>query len=305
MSRRAFAGLLLALLVVCTAAGCSQGSQAKELNLSRSSLSSQSSSRESLPANNEPDEKEYEELSGQTAGVDDPDPDYAPMHFDQTFSEKDEVAVISLANKLRVENGLEPLKVYAKLTDAARYRALEMYENKYFSHKRPDGSPWYTVYLREIPMEITRIGENLARVSRGADKERQSPEDWIDMWVNSPEHYKTMMNPAYTHIGVGIYQTEVNGVYYAYAAQEFAVYREDTQQEDSDKEKDLTQDDAASAERNSDSEEPVQSDADSVEESGSESDSENTADTGEEKEALSEGLQQPAASHVEDAALGD
>ena len=49
----------------------------------------------------------------------------------------------------------------------------------------------------------------------------------------------------------------------------------------------------------------MQSDADSVEESGSESDSENTADTGEEKEALSEGLQQPAASHVEDAALGD
>lgn len=298
MSRRAFAGLLLALLVVSATAGCSEGSQAKELNLSRSSLSSQSSSRESLPANNEPDEKEYEALSGQTAGVNDPDPDYEPMDFDQIFSEKDEVAVITLANKIRVENGLEPLKVYAKLTDAARYRALEMYENKYFSHKRPDGSPWYTIYLRELPMEITRIGENLARVSRGADKGRQSPEDWIEMWVNSPEHYKTMMNPTYTHIGVGIYQTEVNGVYYAYAAQEFAVYREEQLQEE-------TQDDLSSVEPNSSGEESEQADAAVVEESDSDSQADRVQlENLEESGALREEDQQPANS-LSEAALSD
>lgn len=224
-------GLLLALLIVC-AAGCSQDSRAKELNLTRSSLSSQSSSKDTLPPSDELGEKEYEELSGQTADVTDPDPDYEPIDFEEIFSEKDETAVVALTNKIRIENGLSPLKVYSKLTDAARYRALEMYKNKYFSHKRPDGSPWYTLYLWEIPMEITRIGENLARVSRGADKQRQRPEDWVEMWVNSPEHYKTMMNPDYTYIGVGIYQTEVNGVYYAYAAQEFATYAADQLQEE-------------------------------------------------------------------------
>lgn len=88
MSKRVFVGILLALFLICMAAGCSQGSQARELNLSRSSLSSQSSSQESLPSNNEPDEKEYEELNDRTADVSDPDPDYEPLEFDQVFSSK-------------------------------------------------------------------------------------------------------------------------------------------------------------------------------------------------------------------------
>ena len=103
--------------------------------------------------------------------------------------------VVTLVNEERAKEGLAPLTMDAKLSDAALIRAKETQIS--FSHTRPNGTSFSTV-LAESGISYRGAGENIAYG-------QQTPEAVVTAWMNSPGHRANIMNASYTTIGVGCY----------------------------------------------------------------------------------------------------
>lgn len=110
----------------------------------------------------------------------------------------DEKKMFDLVNAERKKAGLLPLKVDMRLVDVSRKKSKDMIDNKYFSHTSPTyGSPFDM--LKKSGISYKYAGENLAGSS---DVERAHTN-----LMNSPGHRRNILNPNYTHIGIGV----VNG----------------------------------------------------------------------------------------------
>ncbi|WP_079505387.1 SafA/ExsA family spore coat assembly protein [Mesobacillus jeotgali] len=106
-----------------------------------------------------------------------------------------ESEVIELTNQERSKNGLKPFAEDWQLSRVARYKSVEMRDKNYFSHTSPVyGSPFSM--MRSFGINYRNAGENIAAGQR-------TPNDVVQSWMNSPGHRKNILNPAYTHIGVG------------------------------------------------------------------------------------------------------
>ena len=106
---------------------------------------------------------------------------------------------VELLNELRIERGLNPLKwnPNSNLQKAAQLRAEEISEE--FSHTRPDGTSCFTVF-REFNLSRYRTcGENIAMGTN------LSAEGAMELWINSPGHYKNMVNPDFKEVGLGCF----------------------------------------------------------------------------------------------------
>lgn len=110
-------------------------------------------------------------------------------------SEQEQInEVIRLVNIEREKNGLSALSgSNVSLSNAAQERANEV--GGHFSHTRPSGSNWDTV-LKEYDISSSAWGENIAKGQKNAA-------DVMDGWMNSAGHRDNILNPRYTHIGVG------------------------------------------------------------------------------------------------------
>ncbi|MCL1903969.1 MAG: CAP domain-containing protein [Oscillospiraceae bacterium] len=109
--------------------------------------------------------------------------------------------VVKLTNKVREQKGKPALKSDNEaLNSAAAKRAEELVQ--YYNHDRPDGRAWMTVFG---DYNITGWGGIAENIASGYT----SPQDVVDGWINSPDHYKNIMGN-YTHIGVG-YARSSNG----------------------------------------------------------------------------------------------
>ena len=110
-------------------------------------------------------------------------------------------------NELRVEAGLQPLKIVPYLCEASEIRANECVGK--FSHERPeyveygDGirSNGYETVIDENIVPWLYIGENIA-------VGKSSPVLTLKQWEDSPTHWKIIMNPEYTHMGVAMVYVE-------------------------------------------------------------------------------------------------
>lgn len=102
--------------------------------------------------------------------------------------------VVKLVNDQRAAVGADPLILNDKLVEAAMIRAEEATEK--FSHTRPDGSDCFTI-IDEMEIGWMARGENIA----GG---HSTPAATVNQWVNSEGHYKNMIDPYYSEIGVGI-----------------------------------------------------------------------------------------------------
>lgn len=124
------------------------------------------------------------------------------------FGSVDEQAeAVQLLNEVRAEVGLDALNWNhnSKLQAAARIRAQELEE--LFSHTRPDGSSCFTIF------EVYRINyrtcaENIAYGTR------LSAEGVIELWYNSPGHYKNMTNADVTEVGLASWHADNGNVYW-------------------------------------------------------------------------------------------
>lgn len=103
-----------------------------------------------------------------------------------------EQEVLDLINAERARQGIEPLTEDPILQQCSRIRAQEIVIS--FSHKRPDGTAWKTVF-DQVGFTAELHSENLAG-------EHETPKDAFDGWMKSKSHRENMLNPEYTRVGL-------------------------------------------------------------------------------------------------------
>ena len=138
-----------------------------------------------------------------------------------------ESEVIDLINAERARLGLNELTYDPNLRSSARIRSAEMYINDYFAHKRPNGNDWSTVLKVDVPIWRSGIkaAENIAALKTQVNYAYiESGDYWYTEWENSSSHYAAMIDPRYTHVGVGIVYVYDGTLYHGYATTHFASY---------------------------------------------------------------------------------
>ncbi len=113
--------------------------------------------------------------------------------------------ILKNANRYRADAGAAPVTLDVALSKAAMVRACEMAWSGKHSHTRPNGAKFSTV-LNETGITWSGCGENIAMGYPDA-------QTVSEVWKNSPDHNKTMLNPKYSKIGIGVAVDE-RGCYY-------------------------------------------------------------------------------------------
>jgi hypothetical protein len=108
--------------------------------------------------------------------------------------------LLELTNEERAKNGLPPLRMNEKLSQAANSKAQDMFSKGYWAHFAPDGSttPWQ--FITGAGYSYRVAGENLAKNFPFSDSV-------VEAWMNSPSHRANMLRADYQDVGFAI----VNG----------------------------------------------------------------------------------------------
>jgi uncharacterized YkwD family protein len=108
-----------------------------------------------------------------------------------------EQQMLDLVNAERAKAGLTPLKADPQLTKLARMKSQDMINRNYFSHQSPTyGSPFDM--MKTYGVTYRTAGENIAG--------NHSVQAAHTALMNSPGHRANILNPNFTHIGIGIQQ---------------------------------------------------------------------------------------------------
>lgn len=121
---------------------------------------------------------------------------------------------ITETNNQRIENGLAPLKENAKLDEAAKAKAQDMFDKQYFEHVSPSGKGPADL-AKTAGYDYLIIGENLALGNFENDKKL------VEAWMASPGHRANILNNKYTEIGVAVEKGTYEGHTVWMAVQEF------------------------------------------------------------------------------------
>jgi uncharacterized YkwD family protein len=117
-----------------------------------------------------------------------------PQEPGATVPASAELQMLELVNRERAANGLRPLQADPELTRLARLKSQDMITLNYFDHQSPTyGSPFDM--MRAAGVTFRLAGENLA----GAGSVTSAH----TALMNSPGHRANILNPGYTHIGIG------------------------------------------------------------------------------------------------------
>ena len=107
-----------------------------------------------------------------------------------------EQQVVNLVNTERAKAGLKPLVSDWELARVARFKSEDMRDNRYFAHNSPIyGTPFQM--MKSFGIHYRAAGENIAAGQTTAESVMQA-------WMNSAGHKKNILDPNFTHIGVGI-----------------------------------------------------------------------------------------------------
>jgi uncharacterized protein YkwD len=110
-----------------------------------------------------------------------------------------EQQVVDLVNIERNKAGLQPLQVDPILQGVADIRADELTKLFDRNHMRPNGSVCFTAYSEDLQGSAYRwVGENIAMGSGYS-----TPAAVMQGWMNSSSHKSNILDPDFTHIGVG------------------------------------------------------------------------------------------------------
>lgn len=102
-------------------------------------------------------------------------------------------------NAKRKEAGLSQLVLSSSLSQAASYKAADMFANNYWAHNSPAGkTPWD--FIVQSGYSYVIAGENLA-------KNFQTSFGVTDAWMNSQTHKDNIIKPGYREVGFAV----VNG----------------------------------------------------------------------------------------------
>ncbi len=124
-----------------------------------------------------------------------PAPEPAPEPKPVEGITAEEQLMVSLVNQERAKAGLKPLQVDLRLVELARMKSKDMIDLNYFSHTSPTyGSPFDM--MKKAGVDYYTAGENLAGAS--------TVERAHEALMQSDGHRRNILNPAFTHIGIGI-----------------------------------------------------------------------------------------------------
>ncbi|MBR9989664.1 MAG: CAP domain-containing protein [Gemmatimonadetes bacterium] len=120
-------------------------------------------------------------------------------------------AVVAEVNHTRQENGLAPLREDALLSRAAREHSEELASRRTLTHTSTNPARrTMTMRIEAVGVVWSRAAENLANMSGSASS---VPEQTARMWMGSDGHRRNMLEPAYTHTGVGV-AIDQRGIWY-------------------------------------------------------------------------------------------
>ena len=139
-----------------------------------------------------------------------------------TFDETAERQLVQLINQARAMEGLKPLAVDRRLTEAARKHTLLMIGRQDLQHQYEDESPLQLRYVNEN-VRSDRQGENIA-LEVDVVSAHQS-------LMHSPGHRANILNPDYNAVGVGI----VNSGHEVYVTEDFARLLPDYSEHEADR----------------------------------------------------------------------
>ncbi|RFU65418.1 CAP domain-containing protein [Peribacillus glennii] len=106
-----------------------------------------------------------------------------------------EKQVVELTNAERAKQGLKALQIDNELSKVAGIKSQDMKDKNYFDHNSPTyGSPFDM--MKKFGISYSYAGENIAMGQK-------SPQEVVQAWMNSQGHRENIMNPNFTHIGVG------------------------------------------------------------------------------------------------------
>ena len=109
----------------------------------------------------------------------------------------EEIQMVDYVNKARQDAGLQPLQIDSGLSNVAALKSRDMYDNNYFSHDSPTyGSPFDM--MTKFGIKYSGAAENIAKNSSVAAAH--------NAFMRSQGHKDNILNPIYTHIGVGVYK---------------------------------------------------------------------------------------------------
>lgn len=117
----------------------------------------------------------------------------------------DEQLMVDMINQERLAAGLNPVIADLRLTAVGRTKANDMKENNYFSHTSPTyGSPWAMMQMAGLTVRWS--GENISG--------NKSVTAAMAALMQSPGHRAHILDPRFTHVGVGItYGTAYGNLY--------------------------------------------------------------------------------------------
>jgi len=107
----------------------------------------------------------------------------------------DEQLMVDLINKERVAAGVNPVKLDLRLASVGRAKANDLKANNYFDHTSPTyGSPW--TMMQQVGLTVGWAGENISG--------NKTVEGSMASLMQSPGHKANILDPRFTHVGVGI-----------------------------------------------------------------------------------------------------
>lgn len=107
--------------------------------------------------------------------------------------------IFDLLNDERVDAGLNKIKYLDDIEYMADTRAEELFD--LFSHDRPDGSKYSTVYDDDTDHWYYATGEILARGYTDID-------ELITAWMDSPGHKDVILTDYFRYMSVGYYYSD-------------------------------------------------------------------------------------------------
>lgn len=161
---------------------------------------SRAASRNALLQNSQPQQPAPQQPAPQQPVPQQPAPAPQPQPTQLTAREQQ---MLNLINRDRAAHGLRPLQADMRLTRLARLKSQDIVDNNYFAHQSPTYGSAFDMF-RANNISFIRGGENLSKSG--------SVEASHLRLMNSTNHRANLLNPHYTHIGIGIVNNNPSGV---------------------------------------------------------------------------------------------
>jgi uncharacterized protein YkwD len=114
-----------------------------------------------------------------------------------------EATLFQLMNGARVNNGLRAVQQHSTLVSLARWRSKDQVERNYFDHYIK-GTNYQVYHWYDINgLQYSWAGENIGWNNGYSDED--SPVAIHEGFMESPDHRRNVLDPTFTHGGVGAY----------------------------------------------------------------------------------------------------